>query len=62
MTGYIFKDKLGKRIKNIIESFKELLGRSKERSKLIRNIVDTRNYLTHYCEDLESISVEGEHL
>ncbi|MDC5413243.1 hypothetical protein OHW74_14725, partial [Acinetobacter baumannii] len=53
---------LGKRIKNIIEPFKELLGTSKERSKLIRNIVDTRNYLTHYSENLESFSVEGENL
>ena len=39
---------LGKRIKSIIDPFKDVIGTSKQRSKLIRRIVDTRNYLTHY--------------
>ena len=50
---------LGKRIKRIIEPFKDLIGNSKERNKLIRNIVDTRNYLTHYSNNLQSKAVEA---
>lgn len=50
---------LSKRLKRIIEPFKDKLGSSKERSKLLRKIVDTRNYLTHYNEDLEDNSADG---
>lgn len=50
---------LGKRIKKIIEPFKDHLGTSKERSKLLRRIVDTRNYLTHYSESLRDKSAKG---
>jgi hypothetical protein len=53
---------LGKRLKKIIEPFKEHLGTSKERSKLLRKIVDTRNYLTHYSDNLESESAKGRDL
>jgi hypothetical protein len=53
---------LGRRIKNIIEPFKDLIGTSKERSKLIRAILDTRNYLTHYDKSLESEAVSGRDL
>lgn len=53
---------LGRRIKSIIEPFKEILGNSQQRSKLIRAIVDTRNYLTHYNEDLKSVAVTGRDL
>lgn len=53
---------LGKRLKRIIEPFKDHLGSSKERSKLLRKIVDTRNYLTHYSEDLKAKSAEGKDL
>ena len=45
---------LRRRIKLIIEPFKEFLGTTKEREKLINTIVDTRNYLTHYNNSLES--------
>jgi len=44
---------LGKRLKRIIAPFKEHLGKNSERSKLLRKIIDTRNYLTHYSESLE---------
>ncbi len=47
---------LGRRIKSIIEPFKEFLGTSEERTKLIKTIVDTRNYLTHYDKSLESVA------
>lgn len=53
---------LGKRIKNIIDPFKVHLGNDKERSRLIRKIVDTRNYLTHYNENLKNSSVNGKEL
>ena len=44
---------LGRRIKSIIEPFKDFFGTSKVRNKLIRSIVDTRNYLTHHEKSLE---------
>jgi len=44
---------LGGRLKKIIEPFKQHIGTSRERSKLLRKIVDTRNYLTHYNDELE---------
>ncbi|HIF9264547.1 TPA: HEPN domain-containing protein [Photobacterium damselae] len=53
---------LGKRLKRIIEPFKDKLGSSKERSKLLRKIVDTRNYLTHYSENLKDNAADGEEL
>lgn len=53
---------LGKRIKLIIEPFKSHLGNSNERTKLLRKIVDTRNYLTHYSENLKDNVAEGEEL
>lgn len=53
---------LGKRLKRIIEPFKDKLGSSKERSKLLRKIVDTRNYLTHYSKNLKDNSAGGEEL
>ena len=53
---------LGKRLKKIIEPFKDHLGTSKERNKLLRKIVNTRNYLTHYSESLEGESSTGRDL
>lgn len=53
---------LGKRIKLIIEPFKSHLGNSNERKKLLRKIVDTRNYLTHYSDDLKDNVAEGKEL
>jgi len=53
---------LGNRIKKIIEPFKDHLGTSKERSKLLRKIVDTRNYLTHYSERLHDEAAKGRDL
>lgn len=53
---------LGNRIKLIIEPFKSYLGDSKERKKIIRKIVDTRNYFTHYSENLKNNAAEGKEL
>ena len=53
---------LSKRIKKIIDPFKQLLGSSNDRSSLIRSIVNTRNYLTHYNHDLEDIASTGKDL
>lgn len=46
---------LRKRIKRLIEPFKDLFGNKKERKKLISQIVDTRNYLTHHSSISEDI-------
>jgi len=53
---------LGKRIKKIIEPFKDKLGSSKERNQLLRKIVDTRNYLTLYSEILKDSAADPEDL
>lgn len=53
---------LGKRIKKIIEPFKQHIGTSKERSKLLRKIVDTRNYLTHYNHEIKDKAANGREL
>ncbi len=53
---------LGQRIKRIIEPYKSYLGNSKQRNKFIRSVVNTRNYLTHYSEELEKDSVKGSEL
>lgn len=50
---------LGQRIKRIVEPYKTYLGNSKERNKIIRGIVNTRNYLTHYSDELEDESAKG---
>jgi hypothetical protein len=48
---------LGQRIKRIIEPYKSYIGNSKQRNKFIRDVVNTRNYLTHYSEELEKDAV-----
>lgn len=53
---------LGRRIKLIIEPFSEHFGSSKARNKLIRNIVNTRNYLTHYDKSLKPMAAKGREL
>jgi len=53
---------LAKRIKSIIEPFKNFLGNDKKRKNLIRKIVDTRNYFTHYNKDLENKATNGKEL
>lgn len=53
---------LRKRIKRIIEPFKDHLGSNKDRKKLLRKIVDTRNYLTHYTESLKEQAAVGKEL
>ncbi|MBK1988258.1 hypothetical protein A0J48_012035 [Sphaerospermopsis aphanizomenoides BCCUSP55] len=50
---------LRKRIKSIIEPFKDVIGTSQQRSKIISSIVDTRNYLTHYNESLKPKIASG---
>lgn len=53
---------LGQRIKRIIEPYKSYVGNGKQRSKIIRGVVNTRNYLTHYSKELEPESVKGSDL
>ena len=48
-----------RRLSRIIEPIKKYFGEKKQRCKLIRNIVDTRNYLTHYDISLEAVALKG---
>ena len=50
---------LGKRIKELINPFKEIFGNSKQRGKLARKILVTRNYLTHYDPESEPEAAKG---
>ena len=50
---------LTQRIKDIVDPYKNLIGNSKYRGKLISSIVKTRNYLTHYDERLKKEACEG---
>ena len=53
---------LRKRLRGIINSFKEVIGNRAKRENLINRIVNTRNYLTHYDLSLESEAAEGQDL
>ncbi len=53
---------LSRRLKSLIEPFNELFGTSRERSKFIRSIVNTRNYLTHFDQSLQSEATKGKEL
>ena len=53
---------LSNRIKNIIEPYKEFFGSRSERKKLIWLITVTRNYLTHYDNDLKDEAVHGKEI
>ncbi|UKA11693.1 HEPN domain-containing protein [Photobacterium damselae] len=53
---------LSKRLNKIIEPFQDHLGTKKEIKKLLRKIVSTRNYLTHYSKNLEDESATGKDL
>ena len=53
---------LRQRLKRIVEPFKEFIGNRKDRDRLIVDILNTRNYLTHYSESLKEESVSGEEL
>ena len=53
---------LRKRIKQMIEPFKDLFGNAGKRNSFISKVVVTRNYLTHYDSNLESEAAHGEEL
>ena len=53
---------LRKRIEKMIEPFKELYGSELERDGLIKKIVATRNYFTHYDPKAEQKSAKGKEL
>ena len=50
------------RLKSLIEPFKEVIEDQKKQKELINRIVNTRNYLTHYDQSLESEAAKGEDL
>lgn len=53
---------LGKRISAIISEFPDVFGDNRKRKSLARKVVDTRNYLTHYNEDLKEKAAFGRDL
>jgi hypothetical protein len=53
---------LSQRLKKTMAPFKKHIGNSDTRDKLIRKIVDTRNYLTHYDESLRESAAQGQEL
>ena len=44
---------LGQRVKEMIKPFKRWFGNSKERSRFVRKVVNTRNYYTHFTGERE---------
>jgi len=50
------------RLKQIVENFAEFFGYSKDRKSFINQIVNTRNYLTHYDLSLKSSACRGAQL
>lgn len=50
---------LRKRLKQMLEPFKDLFENSKSRNAFIGKVVDTRNYFTHYDSSLESKAAGG---
>lgn len=50
---------LANRLKRILEPFKDRFGSDADRKRLVRLIVDTRNYLTHYDPKSEHKSADG---
>ena len=53
---------LRKRIQCIIEPFKDIVGTSRQRCKIVNSIVYTRNYLTHFNESLKEKAASGKDL
>jgi len=50
------------RLKRLMEPFKTYFGTDKDRKKLIDDILNTRNYLTHYDPRLEEKACSGDRL
>lgn len=50
---------LASRLKAIVNDFGEAVGNPKDITKLVRRIVDTRNYLTHFDEALKALAARG---
>lgn len=53
---------LAKRLKELLEPFEEFLPEGATLKRLIRQIVDTRNYLMHYNPSLEGRAAQGREL
>lgn len=53
---------LSDRLTMIMEPFKNHIGTSRDRKRLVRKIVDNRNYLTHFDKSLEENRATGRNL
>lgn len=52
---------LARRLKDVIAPFKCYFGNSRERNKLIRDIVDNRNFRTHWDGSIKEKAAHGKH-
>ena len=50
------------RLKSMLKEFSRFYGEEEEREELAQSIVATRNYLTHYDDDLKEESAKGQDL
>lgn len=50
------------RLRRVVEPFQEKLGNASDRKRLLQQIVDTRNYFTHYDVTLKDKAAQGEEL
>ena len=53
---------LSKRLSKLLSPFRSFFGNRKENKSLVRKIVVTRNYLTHFNEDLKNEAAQGREL
>ena len=53
---------LRRRISSLVEPFEDFFGGACESTKFVSKVVNTRNYLTHYSQKLESKAASGEEL
>ena len=53
---------LRQRLRHLVEPFQEWFGNSSRREAFVSKVVDTRNYLTHYDQNLEDRATGGQGL
>jgi hypothetical protein len=50
---YSNEPRLRKRLNDVIDRYPGIIGKSKDKKQFINNVIDTRNYLTHYDSKLK---------
>lgn len=59
---YANEPSLQRRMKEMLKPFQHLFGNETKRSSFINKVVNTRNYMTHFDEDLAKDAAKGEKL